>query len=263
MKRKLLLFIILLPVVIFAEDYIDTLNNGTPRQKVEAMYQLGYAGNKKAFWYCVKYLSYIPNKNDSVDAVKVREASAEALGRIKDKRAVKYLIRQYRSEKVLSVKRKIIFALSFYKDDTAIPIIKEALTIKEEGMHFEALLAAAKYQKNDFKSLLLSEFSNSKSILNKTTAAYGLLLLEPNTSDYKNYLIESLKDEEPSVRYWAVHYIRLLKMIDAEKAIIKALEIENIFWVENEMDLTLQVIYYEKYEQRKKNQYSEYEFILN
>lgn len=266
MKRNfyIILLLLILPFEINADNYMNILKYGTPRQKAEAMYQLGYAGNKKAFWFYVKYLSYLPNNSDGVDAVKVREAAAEALGRIKDPRSVKYLIERYDKEKVFSVKKRIVFALSFYRDKRAYPVIENAASSEDEFLHFEGVLTAAKYAVDEFKDILLKEYNEKEApAVLKTTAAFGLIQIEKNNDDYKQYLIDSLKNKEQSVRYWAAFYIRQLKMTEAEKFLIKALEIENVFWVENEMKLALQVIYYEKDRIKKKKNYNAYEFILN
>ncbi len=251
----------LFAIELFA-DSIEILENGTPEQKIEIIYHMGYSGSVRGFWYFVKYLDYLPNGNESTDSIRMREAAAEALGRIEYEPAVKYLIERYEKEKQNKVKIKIIFALSFYNDEKAIPVIKNALASSDGDLRFEALTTAAKYKNSVFQSFLQSDFANSKDHLIKCASAYGMYLLIPD-KQYLDFLVTGLKERSPETRYWCAHYLRLIGEVSAIPHLISALKIENKYWVKNEMEFTVYSLRDMQSETENANRDAQFEFLIH
>ena len=104
--KNILLIIAVISAPLSAQNMLEVLADGPLEKKTEAMLHMGYAGNKSGFWYYVKYLNYSQKENDSHDIVMARCAAAEALGRIKDDRAIKYLTERFSVEKNDTVRRK-------------------------------------------------------------------------------------------------------------------------------------------------------------
>ena len=141
--KHLIAILILISSPVFPQNMLDVLADGPLEKKSEAMLHMGYAGNKAGFWYYVKYLNYSQKEDDSRDIIQCRCAAAEALGRIKDERALKYLIERYGKEKNNLVKTKLLFALSFYKNPEIIPVLSDALDSDSDNVKFQALLTSA------------------------------------------------------------------------------------------------------------------------
>ncbi|MBN1501730.1 MAG: HEAT repeat domain-containing protein [Spirochaetes bacterium] len=258
----LLLSVLIFPSAGLGADSVEILENGTPEQKIEMIYNMGYARSKRGFWYFVKYLDYLPNGNESPDSIKMREASAEALGRIEYEPAVKYLIARYEKETQIKVKIKIIFALSFYRDEKSFPVIKNALSSKDPDLRFEALITASKYENPEFKSFLETGYSESKDIPARCASAYGLYMLDKE-KQYLDFIISGLKERSPEARYWAAHYLRLIGEVSVMPHIINALKVENKYWVRNELELAAYSLRDKEREIEESERNTRFDFLVN
>lgn len=262
--KKIFIYIILIVFTfsLFAISQLEILKDGTPEQKIEAMYHLAYSKNKKGYWYFLKYLDYYPNNNESPTSIRMREAAAYALGRIEYKPGVEFLINRYNKEKVSSVKEKIVYALSFYDTEESNKVILEAIDSKNRDVQFEALIAASRISSKDFSPKLKSVFDNSNDPSFKAVASYGLFKITKEES-YVKYLVSGLKNKNPITRYWSAHYISELKHTAALQQLVIAYRIENKYWVRNEMEHAIDSLHYALKARREYNRYKKYEFIMN
>lgn len=244
----IILSAVTLPARADFSHYIDIVKNGgSPDQVAESLNQLSYVGYKQLFWNYVKYLEYTAGEKDGgTGAVLVRKAAAEALGRINDERAVKYLIEQYKKETNSQVKASILFGLSFYRDSSINAVIDDGLSSQDEGIRYHALMAAVTVEKKDSVQKIKTLFADEKDSAMKMTGAFALYSLGDDQKANGKFLVDGLKDKDPVVRFRAIDYISRLKLDSAVNEIIRAMEIENKWWVRIEMDKALAVLYAEK-----------------
>jgi len=245
MKFFLLAFIasIIFPVYLSAKPELEDLKTGSPEQQISAMYYFGYTGNKKAFWYMVNNLGKTINGNEeSPLAQRVRQAAAEALGRIRDERAVPFLIERFGREKNDRVKRAILFGLSFYKNPEILPVLKQGLESENSEVLNEALrLAAELGDKNVIPRIKTLSIKENDEIF-ELSRAFVLLRLEDEQDENSKILIAGLKSKNPLIRFWSANYLSMTARTEAIKEIIKALEIENYIWVSREMERSLYLL---------------------
>jgi HEAT repeats len=220
---------------------------GSPEQVVEALNQLSYAGYKSMFWNYVKYLDYTAGEDQGgTAAYRVRKAAAEALGRLKDDRAVAPLVERFRKEKNNQVKAAILYGLSFYRSASAYPIIDESLASQDDDIRYHAMMTAVTVQRKEAIPKIKSIFTNEKDEALKITECYALYALGDAPSENTKLLAEGLRHKDPVVRYRAADYIARLKIDSVVGDVVKALEIENRWWVRLEMDRTVTILYTER-----------------
>jgi hypothetical protein len=235
------LFILFFISSIYASEFIKDMESGTIEEKIEAMHQLGYSKNKKSFWYLVKYLSFKPHETDSERTIQARMAAAEALGRLQDERAVDYLIEAWKTEENEMVKEKIMFAFRYYKNESIKEIIKEGLQDQNLSIVFQTLLSAAHYRDESLTENITAVFNETEDEIVKTAAAYSIMKIKDDDTA-QNYLRDSLKSDKPWRRYWASYFIADARLVTLLSDILKSLEIENVVWVEREMERTVVVL---------------------
>ncbi len=239
----LVVILLLLTSDAFAEDFLKTLEDGSVEEKIEAMYNTGYAGNKAVFWYFVKYLSYTPKNGDNQLAIRCREAAAEGLGRINDKRAIPYLIEQYKKEKNIAVKRKIMFAFRRYRDAEIIPLVEDAISSSDPDLRFQGVMTASFSNNEDYAVKVSQLLENEKDSTVKLAGIYCLANIGSDFDNNFSQLLKALHQKEPELRYWAAQFIRVIDNPKGIDDLVKALEIENKIWVRNEMELALSTLY--------------------
>jgi hypothetical protein len=232
--------------------YIDIVRNGgSPEQVAESLNQLSYAGYKPLFWNYVKYLEYTAGESDGgTGASLVRKAAAEALGRLNDDRAVKYLVDRYAVEKNVQVKASILYGLGFYRDAGIGPVIDDGLSSADENIRYHAMMAAVSSGKKDSAAKIRKLFAEEKDPAMKMTESFALYSLGDDQKANGKFLTDGLKDKDPVARYRSVDYISRLKLDSAADEVVRAMEIENKWWVRVEMDKTLAVLYAEKRRKR-------------
>ncbi len=245
MQLKIFKFLLGLFFVIFtfsnssAEHiFLKRLKDGSIEQRIKAIYSLGYAKSKAGFWYYVKYLNYQPDQGE-LTAVLCRSAAAEALGRIKDKRAIKFLIERYKKEKNDSVKERIVFAFGFYTDPQLIPLVKSALNSKNKDLKTQAILTAAKMNEKSFLPEIKQIFNTEKDVAVQCTAAFAAIRYDKEYEKYAAKLKEYLINKDPFVRLCAAEYLALSAQISAISDLQRAIKIENKEWVKENMQLSL------------------------
>lgn len=263
MKNYIILILFFFSLNLFAFDQLRILESGTLEQKTEAMLHLGYARNKKVFWYCVKYLDYSLKDEDPPQIIRLREAAAEALGRLKDERAVKYLVNRWKVEKNIRVKRKIMYALSFYRNEAMDELINEGLQSDNTDLQFETLLTCAHYNKKELADSIASVYKESENDVIKAAASFTLIQLGSDQQTHTDNLKESLTSKDPELRYWAAHFLGASRRLDALSDLSKALEIENRSWVRQEMQQSIIILHVYRAELKKAAEYNKYEKILN
>jgi HEAT repeat protein len=243
----------------YYEDIVQT--GGSPEQVIEALNQLSYAGHKSMFWNYVKYLDYTAGEDKGgTAAYRVRKAAAEALGRLKDDRAVSHLVERFKKEKNNQVKAAILYGLSFYRSASANPLIDESLASPDDDIRYHAMMTAVTVERKEAISKIKNLFNNEKDAALKITECYALYALGDSPAENKKLLSEGLKDRDPVVRYRAADYIARLKIDSVVDDVIKALEIENRWWVRVEMDRTVTILYTEK---RRKREEAEEKMFSN
>ncbi|MDH7552776.1 MAG: HEAT repeat domain-containing protein [Spirochaetota bacterium] len=266
MKFRLLSLVISLFVfteVLLADDYIEMLKNGTWEQRITAMYTLGYSGNKKAFWYLVKYLDQSFQSENQSLGVRVRQAAAISLGRLKDDRAIPYLVERYKKEENTEVKRAIIFALRFFKPTPeAITVVKQALADSNKDIKWEALMVSSVYCDSSLASDI-AQLANSDDPEIKVIAAYIQYTLNQNKPENEALMRKSLTHKSPLVRYWASHFLVKSVGTPALEDIMKALEIESVWWVANEMENSIYILSRKKFNEEMVEQLGSFRFVVD
>lgn len=243
---------------------MQKMRNGTIVEKTEAMYHLGYAGNKKPFWLYVKYLNFHPQtEHDSITAIQCREAAATALGRIKDKRAAPYLIEQWKREKAVTVKIKIISSLRYYKNSEIEAVIREGMKAEETNLVFESVITAGYYKSNALIADLESLYSSTKDDTIKAAASFSIIETDPKLSKYIQHLEASLTSENSSERYWAAFFIGESEKTEALSALKRALEIEHQPTVAKVMNNAITRLHYVLKRQERLRRYNKYEYFIN
>jgi HEAT repeat protein len=260
MKKSVILFSIIIAVLAagqsFATEpsqYQDFIANGASSdQLVEALKYFSYSGNKTNFWYYVKYLDYNAGENGGTDAaVFVRKTAAEALGRIKDERAIPFLIERYKKEKKDTVKSSIVYALGFYKSADSQPMIEESIASQDEDIRFQGMMAAVTLGKKEVAPKIRAIFNAEKDEGLKVVESYALFSLGDDVDGNRKLLIAGLRSSDPVVRFRSADYLARLKIDSAIDEMSKAFDIENHWWVRIEMDRTLSILYGERRRKRE------------
>lgn len=268
MQYYLKLFIITVTILLciteptFPNDYIQNLKNGTWEQRITAMNTLGYSGNKKAFWYLVKYLDQQFQSNNQNLAIRVRQAAALSLGRLKDDRAIPYLVEQYKKEQDPEVKRAILFALRFFKpNQDTIAIVKQGLSDSNKDIQWEALIVASIYCDSSLATDVAQLGKDDPEI--NVISAYIQYMINQNKSENESIMRKSLQHKNPSVRYWASHFLTKSLGTAALDDIMKALEIESVWWVANEMENNIYILARKKFNDEMVEQLGSFRFVID
>ncbi len=260
---SLFALIVLCTGLVHANDYIEMLKNGTWEQRITAMYTLGYSGNKKAFWYMVKYLDQTFQSNNQALAVRVRQAAAISLGRLKDERAIPYLVDRYKKEEDTEVKRAILFALRFFKPTPeAITVIKQGLADSNKDIKWEALMVSCAYCDSSLSGDI-AQLRNSDDPEIKVITAYIQYMLNQNRQENEAIMRKSLTHKQPLVRYWASHFLPKSVGTPALEDIMKALEIESVWWVANEMENSIYILARKKFNEEMVEQLGSFRFVVD
>jgi len=254
--------LIIISLQLHADESLDALHNSSISKKIEIMKAMGYAGNKSGFWIFVKYLSHESDTTDEVSASKCRQAAAEALGRIRDTRAIPYLIERYSVEKNIDVKRSIMFAMRFYDDKTMTKSILDGIKAEDNDLKFQSILASEKIDDDTLLTAVTSQFDSSTNGEIKTACAYIIYRKKKTEEQYK-FLLSALSERDPDTRYWAAHYLGEIESIDSAVFLTKAIEIESIYWVKRRMEDSLTRIYFAERERRRISEYNRYEKMIN
>ncbi|MCX8123932.1 MAG: HEAT repeat domain-containing protein [Spirochaetes bacterium] len=266
MKFRILSVIVSLFIfagLLHADDYLEMLKNGTWEQRITAMYTLGYSGNKKAFWYLVKYLDQSFQSDNQSLAVRVRQAAAISLGRLKDDRAIPYLVDRYKKEENTEVKRAILFALRFFKPTPeAIAVVKQGLADSNKDIKWEALMASCAYCDSSLSGEI-GQLAQSDDPEIKVITAYIQYMLNQNKQENESIMRKSLTHKQPLVRYWASHFLTKSVGTAALEDIMKALEIESVWWVANEMENSIYILARKKFNDEMVEQLGSFRFVVD
>ncbi len=263
MRTVMALIVLIMINPLFAESLMfKRLKTGTIEQKTEAMYHLGYARNRKAFWLYVKYLSFTPLGVDGLPAIQCREAAADALGRIRDPRAAKYLLERWKIEKQPSVRRKIIHSLRNYQDEEIADVIRAGMKDEDERIVFESIVSSAYYKNDALSADLKSYFDSTESTTLKLACAFAQVMLNSNADDNALFLRKSLTNNDPEVRYWSAFFLAEADRVEAIRDIERALEIEYRYYVARELDMALTRLRFSVKAKRQLREYNEYERII-
>ncbi len=222
---------------LMANPYMEILKAGTHEQKIEAMLHLGYAGNKKAFWYLVKNLNAEAEVGRGSERMEfLRCAAAEALGRLRDERAVRFLVERYNKEKSLQVKAAVVFALGLLKHGEGVPVIENALGSGIDRLVIQSLQAAARSGNSGFVPRIKEIVRNSDDKRIKLAGIYALIMLNDSVAENMKLLNQGLLDRDPVTRFWTASYIAEAGKVEGLQPLVKAREIEGIDWVRREID---------------------------
>lgn len=222
---------------VLSKPTVEQLKTGTFEQRIEAIKYFGKIKYKKVFWDLVRYLNKdFKNKNLNSWSVKFRGHAAEALGRIGDKRAILHLLKRYKVESSLKVKRSIVYALSFYRSKDIIPVISNALISKDNDLRLEALHATAKSADYPLHDKVKSIKKTTRVYKIYLAACYTLVCLDSNAKFNYKQVQKGLAKTNPEYRFLAAYYLKKIGQTTAIEVIVKALEIENYYWVRKEME---------------------------
>lgn len=222
---------------LMANPYMEILKAGTHEQKIEAMLHLGYAGNKKAFWYLVKNLNVEAEGGRGSERMEfLRCAAAEALGRLRDERAVRFLVERYNKEKSLQVRAAVVFALGLLKHGEGIPVIENALGSGIDRLVIQSLQAAAHSGNSGFVPRIKEIVRNSDDKRIKLAGIYALIMLNDSVAENMKLLNQGLLDRDPVTRFWTASYIAEAGKVEGLQPLVKAREIEGIDWVRREIE---------------------------
>ena len=234
-----------------AESYVEMLRAARSNdQIIEAMYQLSYYGNRSCFWDFVKYLNYTSGEAEGSNAPLVRRAAAEALGRSKDDRGVQYLVERYGKEKNDTVKVSIIFGLGFHAVPEIVPVIKNALGSGNVDVRYQAVLAAERSKSKEVIPDIRAIHASDSDDTMKMVSAFALYSFGEDRAANEKYLSAGLRSPDPLVRYRAADYIGRAGIDSAAPEVIRAIEIENKWWVKSELDRAMDRIYEVKKKKR-------------
>ncbi len=219
-------------------QYIETLRSGSYERRIDAMLHLGFAGNKAAFYYLVENLNSGRDREPAAPRhVRTRSVAAEALGRLRDDRAIAHLVARYGDEESPEVKRSILFALSFYRSAVTESVINVGLSSGDEGVLFEAIRTAA-LSGNASTAPRLREIAAQSPVERvRLAGAYALVALGENVEKNTALLEEGLKSRDPESRFWAAVYLGEVGRTGSLESLAKAREIENMEWVKREIDI--------------------------
>lgn len=245
-----------------AESYVEMLRAArSTDQIIEALYQLSYYGNKSCFWDFVKYLNYTSGEGEGSNAPLVRRAAAEALGRSKDPRGVPHLVERYGKEKNDQVKMSIVFGLSFHSEPSIIPVIKDAIASQNADLRYQGVLAAEKTGAKDLTPAIKEIRASDKDDTMRLVAAYALYSFGEDRPSQEKYLTDALKSSDPLMRCRAADYIGRAGIDSAAGEVIKAIEIENKWWVKTELDRAMDRIYEVKKKKRDAEAEESWKFL--
>ncbi|HSV96007.1 MAG TPA: hypothetical protein VLM75_03625 [Spirochaetota bacterium] len=218
--------------------YIESLRSGSHERRIDAMLQLGFAGNKAAFFYLVENLNSGRDKESAARRhVRTRSVAAEALGRLRDDRAVPHLVMRYGGEESPEVKRSILFALSFFKSAAAEGVVNDGLSSGDEGVLFEAIRTAALSENASHAPRLRDIAAGSPVERVRLAGVYALVALGDDVEKNTTLLEEGLKSRDPEVRFRAAVYLGEVGRAGSLENLAKAREIENMDWVKREIDI--------------------------
>lgn len=260
-RIKIQLIAVLFITITLNAGSLEKLQSGTITEKIETMNSMGFSGNKTGFWFFVKYLNYESEFADDLSAAKYRQAAAEALGRIRDDRAVPYLVERYKKEKNIAVKTSIMFSMRFYHESSMSEAVLDGIKSDDSNLKFQSILAAEKIEDDSLASAITSEFDSADKGEIKTTCAYVLFLKTKGETHYK-YLLASLKENNADTRYWTAYYLGEIAAFDSANHLIKAIEIESIYWVRRKMEESLAKIYLAEKDRKKISEYNRYEKFI-
>jgi HEAT repeat protein len=266
MKRIILLLLIICAALTaspaFAESYVEMLRAARSNdQIIEALYQLAYYGNRSCFWDFVKYLNYTSGESEGSNAPLVRRAAAEALGRSKDDRGVQYLVERYGKEKNDTVKISIVFGLSFHSVPEIVPVIKDALASQNTDLRYQAVLAAERSKSKETISDIKAIHASDKDDTMRMVSSFALYSFGEDRASNEKYLTAGLRSSDPLVRYRAADYIGRAGIDSAAPDVIKAIEIENKWWVKSELDRAMDRIYEVKKKKRDSEAAEGFKFL--
>jgi HEAT repeat protein len=256
MKKFYVSFVLVMSSAIFlqtaarAESYVEALHAARSNdQIIEALYQLSYYGNKSCFWDYVKYLNFTAGEDEGSSAPQIRKAAAEALGRSKDDRGVQYLVERFGKEKNDSVKASIVFGLSFHQSPEVLPVVQSGLSSVSEELRYQSIVSAVRIAAKDTIPALKKILSTDTDDM-RIAAAWALYSLGDDAETNKKMLIAGLRSPEPVIRFRSADFIGRAGIEDASGELVKALEIENRWWVKAELDRSLNLIYEVKRKKR-------------
>ncbi|RPI90245.1 MAG: HEAT repeat domain-containing protein [Spirochaetales bacterium] len=220
-------------------QYIETLRSGSYERRIDAMLHLGFAGNKAAFFYLVENLNSGHDREPAAPRhIRTRSVAAEALGRLRDDRAIPHLVARYGDEESPEVKRSILFALSFFKSAAAEGIVNDGLSSGDEGVLFEAIRTAA-LSGNASTAPRLREIAAKSPVERvRLAGAYALVALGDTVEKNMTLLEEGLKSRDAESRFWAAVYLGEVGRAVSLESLAKAREIENMEWVKREIDIS-------------------------
>lgn len=242
--------------------YWYKLKNGYFEKKVLAVRELGYARSKEAFWYYVKYLNYKPKEVEGeLSGVNCRMYGAQALGMIRDNRAIPFLVKRYKTEKDDLVKERIIFAFRYYKNKDVNLLVNEALNSLNEDIKFQAILTAAEIKDLYFSNSLKELLAKEKDEIARCVLIYAINRTENKSNLYIGELKSYIVNEDPLLRYIAANYILRIKPIALITDLRKAVKIENKDWVKRELKQCLLALSVEKARIDRLNELKEYSFV--
>lgn len=266
--KDMLRFMLLLCAALFsaapasAESYVEMLRAARSNdQIIEALYQLSYYGNKSCFWDFVKYLNYTSGESEGSNAPLVRKAAAEALGRSKDARGVPHLIERYGKEKNDKVKMSIVFGLSFHSDPAIVPVIKDALASPDADLRYQGVLAAEKTGAKELVPAIKEIRASDRDDTMRLVAAFALYSFGEDRPSQEKYLTDALRNQDPLVRCRAADYIGRAGIDSAAGEVIKAIEVENKWWVKTELDRAMDRIYEVKKKKRDAEAEESWKFL--
>jgi hypothetical protein len=245
MKAKKILNITILTALLLqlipaaeAKPLLRDLQTGSYEQQLAAIYYFGYSGNKKAFWYFVKNLEKEFNGSQDVSwGVRLRQAAAVSLGRLRDRRGVPFLTKRYGKEKNSKVKRAIMYGLSFYKADAeSSGVIKDGLLSDNRQLMIESLNTAAVSGDKSLTGRIKEIISGSKDPEIKLVCSYALIMLGENAAGHIKPITSQLVSPMPEMRFLSAYYLKRSGYFDAAGEVLKAIEIENYQWVRREME---------------------------
>ena len=220
-----------------ANPYLEFLRSGTYERKIEAMLHLGYAGNKKAFWLMVKNLNVDDSEGRGSERMAhLRSAAAEALGRLRDQRAVTFLVERYQKEKSLRVKNSIVFSLGLLKDRRGYGVIENGLASGETELVIQSMRAAAMTSNADFIPKIKDAMSKSGDERAALAGAYALVMMGDGIPENMNKLAAGLLSRDPVLRFWSAGYLTEAGRMEGLDPLLRAREIESTDWVRRQID---------------------------
>jgi hypothetical protein len=219
------------------EWLIEDAKTGTVERRIEAMLTLAYAGNREVFWICVDNLGRTSgDESGPTREERLRRAAAEALGRLRDARAVQFLVARYSEEKKILVKKSIVWALSRFRHKDALPVIRDAIASGERDLVFEGARAAAASGNREFAAPLRGVAEKSDEGRVRAMALYALITLGEDADAHASSLGAYLGMKDPELRYWAAILLAEAHRKEQLVPMFRAREIESVEWVKRALD---------------------------